>query len=76
MKEKLWKSAEISIIFMKSYPISLRDEPCLSNLVRKKNDFRKTFETMFKEKHNQYSEPPKLYHKESKRKNSIHSVKK
>ena len=63
MKEKLWKSAEISIIFMKAYPISLQDEPCLANLVRKKNDFRKTFEAMFKEKHIQYSEPPKLYHK-------------
>ncbi len=44
MKAKLWKSTQNSIIFLKSYPISIRDEPFILNLIRKKNAFRKTFE--------------------------------
>ena len=47
MKAKLWKSANISFIFMKSYPISVKQEPLILNLIRKKNYFRSTFKEIF-----------------------------
>ena len=50
MKAKLWKSAQVSFVFMKAYPISIKEEPFIPNLIRKKNAFRATFKQIFEEK--------------------------
>ena len=65
MKKKLWKATKKTLVFMRAFPLlSGSGKPLVSNLVRKKNPFRKDLETIFQRK---YPNPEKMTSKHPKR---------
>jgi hypothetical protein len=65
MKKKLWKATKNTLVFMRAFPLlSGSGKPLVSNLVRKKNPFRKDLEKIFQQR---YPDTERIPSKHSKR---------